>query len=57
MRQARSCAREAASSGDVPIGAVVLDADGTVVGTGVNAPTWLTPSTNTMQVDYVRGWA
>ena len=36
MRQALSCAREAASSGDVPIGAVVLDADGTVVGTGVN---------------------
>jgi tRNA(adenine34) deaminase len=36
MRQALDCAAEASASGDVPIGAVVLDADGGVIGTGVN---------------------
>jgi len=36
MRQALECAAGAAASGDVPIGAVVLDAGGTVIGTGVN---------------------
>lgn len=36
MRQALTCAAGAAASGDVPIGAVVLDAKGTVIGTGVN---------------------
>jgi len=28
-----------------------------LIGTGVNSPNWFTPSTNTMQVDYVRVWA
>jgi tRNA(adenine34) deaminase len=36
MRQALACAGTAAASGDVPIGAVVLDTDGAVIGTGVN---------------------
>lgn len=36
MRQALACAAGAQASGDVPIGAVVLDGDGTVIGTGVN---------------------
>ena len=36
MQQALDCARAASASGDVPIGAVVLDADGQVIGTGVN---------------------
>ena len=36
MRQALECAGEAAASGDVPIGAVVLDPEGAVIGTGVN---------------------
>lgn len=36
MRQALTCAAAASASGDVPIGAVVLDAEGTVIGTGVN---------------------
>lgn len=36
MRQALACAGDAAASGDVPIGAVVLDPDGAVIGTGVN---------------------
>jgi tRNA(adenine34) deaminase len=36
MRQALECAAQAAASEDVPIGAVVLDPDGTVIGTGVN---------------------
>ena len=36
MRQALACAEAASASGDVPIGAVVLDADGSVLGTGVN---------------------
>src|SRR5690606_35492639 len=33
---ALDCARMASASGDVPIGAVVLDPDGVVIGTGVN---------------------
>jgi tRNA(adenine34) deaminase len=36
MRQALERAGDAAASGDVPIGAVVLDASGTVIGSGVN---------------------
>ncbi|MFL6106750.1 MAG: nucleoside deaminase [Marmoricola sp.] len=36
MRQALECAAAAAASGDVPIGAVVLDPAGDVIGTGVN---------------------
>ncbi|MCZ4500799.1 MAG: deaminase [Marmoricola sp.] len=36
MRQALQCAEEARASGDVPIGAVVLDPTGAVIGTGVN---------------------
>ncbi len=36
MRQALACAGEARAGGDVPIGAVVLGPDGTVIGTGVN---------------------
>lgn len=36
MRQALACAEAAHQSGDVPIGAVVLDPDGQVIGTGVN---------------------
>jgi tRNA(adenine34) deaminase len=36
MRQALEHAAKASASGDVPIGAVVLDSVGTVIGTGVN---------------------
>ncbi|MET3962093.1 tRNA(adenine34) deaminase [Marmoricola sp. OAE513] len=36
MRQALEHARTASASGDVPIGAVVLDPAGTIIGTGVN---------------------
>ena len=36
MRHALGCAADAASSGDVPIGAVVLDPSGVVIGSGVN---------------------
>ena len=36
MRQALELAGSTTSSGDVPIGAVVLDPGGTVIGTGVN---------------------
>jgi len=36
MRQALACAGEAAASGDVPIGAVVLGPSGDVIGSGVN---------------------
>ncbi|WP_151083750.1 nucleoside deaminase [Nocardioides cynanchi] len=36
MRAALDEAREALASGDVPIGAVVLDADGTILGRGHN---------------------
>ena len=36
MRQALDVARQAATSDDVPIGALVVDADGTVVSTGHN---------------------
>ena len=36
MRMALDLAREAASSGDVPVGAVLLDADGTIVASDRN---------------------
>ena len=36
MRQALDLARKCAQWGDVPVGAVVLDAGGTVLGTGAN---------------------
>jgi tRNA(adenine34) deaminase len=36
MRQALACAQEASAAGDVPIGAVVLDASGEVIGRGFN---------------------
>ncbi|MCW2755749.1 MAG: deaminase [Marmoricola sp.] len=36
MREALDCAAGASASADVPIGAVVLDADRLVIGTGVN---------------------
>jgi len=36
MRHALACAEEARASGDVPIGAVVLDPTGSVIATGVN---------------------
>lgn len=36
MRQALDLAAAAAADGDVPVGAVVVDADGTVIGTGRN---------------------
>lgn len=36
MRAALECAAGAAASGDVPIGAVVLDESGAVIATGVN---------------------
>src|ERR687892_1167284 len=37
MRAALAEARAALATGDIPVGAVVLDADGAVVGTGRNA--------------------
>ena len=37
MHQAIRLAREAVGAGDVPVGAVVVDADGAVLGTGANA--------------------
>ncbi|QOL32384.1 nucleoside deaminase [Bifidobacterium eulemuris] len=36
MRQALDLARQAALAGDVPVGAVVLDADGRIIGRGYN---------------------
>ncbi|QOL34996.1 hypothetical protein BL8807_03720 [Bifidobacterium lemurum] len=36
MRQALDLARQAARSGDVPVGAVVLDSDGRIIGRGYN---------------------
>lgn len=36
MRQALALARQAAEAGEVPVGAVIADADGTVVGRGRN---------------------
>lgn len=37
MRQALDLARQAAAAGDVPVGALVLDRDGRVIGRGRNA--------------------
>lgn len=36
MNEAIALARQAAQAGDVPVGAVVLDADGTIIGRGYN---------------------
>ncbi len=36
MREALQLARQAAADGEVPVGAVVVDADGTVIGRGYN---------------------
>lgn len=36
MRRALALAQDATATGDVPIGAVVLDADGSVIGEGAN---------------------
>ncbi|MFZ1853708.1 MAG: deaminase, partial [Candidatus Nanopelagicales bacterium] len=36
MRLALAVARQAAATDDVPVGAVVLDAEGQVIGQGVN---------------------
>lgn len=36
MRQALDLAVTAADAGDVPVGAIIIDADGTVIGTGRN---------------------
>ena len=38
MRQALACAAEAAASGEVPVGAVLVGADGEVLATAGNAP-------------------
>lgn len=38
MEAALSLAREAAARGEVPVGAVVVDADGAIVGRGFNQP-------------------
>ena len=51
------CMTNTAVGGIYPFNKPYMLALTQLVGTGVNAPTWLTPSTNTMQVDYVRGWA
>jgi tRNA(adenine34) deaminase len=37
MREALAAAEEASAAGDVPVGCVVLDADGNVIGRGHNA--------------------
>lgn len=51
------CLTNVAAAGQYPFNKAYMLALTQLVGTGVNAPNWLTPSTNTMQVDYVRGWA
>lgn len=38
MREALSLAREAATCGEVPVGAVVVDPQGTIIGRGFNQP-------------------
>jgi tRNA(adenine34) deaminase len=38
MRQALACAREAESLGEVPVGAVIIDAAGAVVARAANSP-------------------
>lgn len=38
MAQALACAREAEAGGEVPVGAVIVDADGAVLARAANAP-------------------
>lgn len=51
------CMTNTAAAGGYPFNKAYMIALTQLVGTGVNAPNWLTPSTNTMQVDYVRAWS
>lgn len=51
------CLTNVAAAGKYPFNKAYMLALTQLVGTGPNAPNWMTPSTNTMQVEYVRGWA
>lgn len=54
MVQALALARQATEHGDVPVGAVVLDPDGTVIGTGFNTREALGDPTGHAEVNALR---
>lgn len=51
------CLTNTTAAGKDPFDKAYMLALTQLIGTGVNSPNWFTPSTNTMQVDYVRVWA
>lgn len=53
----KPCMTNTAAAGKYPFDKAYMLALTQLVGTGTNAPNWLTPSSGTMTVDYVRGWA
>ena len=57
MVQALALARQAIEHGDVPVGAVVLDPDGTVIGTGFNTREALGDPTGHAEVNAIRAAA
>lgn len=57
MVQALALARQATEHGDVPVGAVVLDPDGTVIGTGFNTREALGDPTGHAEVNAIRAAA
>lgn len=54
MVQALALARQATEHGDVPVGAVVLDPDGAVIGTGFNTREGLGDPTGHAEVNAIR---
>ena len=57
MIQALALARQATEHADVPVGAVVLDPDGTVIGTGFNTREALGDPTGHAEVNAIRAAA
>ena len=57
MVQALALARQATERGDVPVGAVVLDPDGAVIGTGFNTREALGDPTGHAEVNAIRAAA
>lgn len=51
------CLSNTTASGKDPFNKAYMVALTQLVGSGVNAPNWLTPSKATMEVDYVRVWS
>lgn len=54
MRQALALAGDAAASGEVPVGCIITDADGNVIGTGRNRTVELSDPTSHAEMEAIR---